>query len=332
MSRPTPSSTQKSRLEDLQSMVTQDDVLGVLIIADPDAIASALAFKRLFWRKVKKIIICRVNKIKRSDNLALLRRLHVNIPYITRADTATVTRWAIIDSQPHHHPIFSRYDISIIIDHHPPAENLGKAEPPFMDVRTEYGAVSSIMTEYLRAADITPSGKIATALFYGIKTDTDNFTRTSTSADIRAFRNLYPHVNLNIIKKIESSEINRKNISDFRKAFDALHFIGDTAYIYLGKVRNTDSMVILADFFTKMAEADWCMVAGIYQKKVIIIIRNAGFRLDAGKVAAKLFGDLGSAGGHKNAARAEIPLSAMTVESGGVSKIADYIGKKIKER
>jgi nanoRNase/pAp phosphatase (c-di-AMP/oligoRNAs hydrolase) len=326
MTNPSPSSSQKTRHESLLEMVSTDDVLGIAIVADPDAIASGLALKRLLWRKVKKVVLCRVNAIKRADNLAMIRCLGIALPYIKRIDTASVTKWALVDAQPHHHKYFSNYPFSIVIDHHPPAPNL---KVPFMDIREEYGANSSIMTEYLRAADITPAAILATALFYGIKTDTDNFARTSTDADIKAFRYLYPHVNLNIIKKIESSEINRKNLADFQTAFDALQIIGDTAYIHMGVVKEADILVIMADFFLKMAEASWCVVSGIYGQKVILIIRNTGFRRNAGKVAARLFGKLGSAGGHKEAARVEIPVAVFEEEVGGLEKISDFVKQKI---
>ncbi len=329
MSHPAQSASQKQRYESLLKMVSTDDTLCIPIVADPDAIASALALKRLFWRKVRKIIICRLNAIKRSDNLAMIRCLKINLPYIKQIDTGEISKWAIVDSQPHHQKLLGNIDFSILIDHHPPAPN---DDIPFKDIREDYGANSSIMTEYLKAADITPSAKLATALFYGIKTDTNNFTRTSTTADIKAFRYLYPYVNLNIIKKIEFSEINKKNLDDFRKAFDALQFIGDTAYIHMGEVKDPDALVIIADFFLKMAETAWCMVSGIYGQKLIIIIRNAGFRLDAGKVATRLFGNLDSAGGHKSAARVEISLSTFKEEIGDLKKIPDYIKKKIKKR
>ena len=81
-------------------------------------------------------------------------------------------------------------------------------------------------------------------------------------------------MNINIIKKIESSEINKKNLAAFRKAFEELQFIGDTAYIHMGVVKDADVLVILADFFMKMAEATWCIVSGIYGKKLIIIMRK----------------------------------------------------------
>jgi nanoRNase/pAp phosphatase (c-di-AMP/oligoRNAs hydrolase) len=329
MNPSTQSTTQKGRYNSLLEVISTNDIICIPIVADPDAIASALALKRLFWRKVQKTIICRVNAIKRSDNLAMIRDLKISVPYISKVDTKDVTKWALVDSQPHHHKSLNNIGFSIIIDHHSPDPSL---KVPFKDIRDEYGAVSSIMTEYLKAAGVTPSEKLATALFYGIKTDTDNFTRTSSCADIKAFRYLYPHVNINIIKKIESSEINKKNLADFRKAFEELQFVGDTAYIHMGVVKDADALVILADFFLKMAEAAWCMVSGIYGKKLIIIIRNAGFRLDAGKVAQRLFGKLGSAGGHKSAARVEIPVSVLSDKTENLLKISEYITDKIKQR
>lgn len=329
MTNPVQSASHKSRLESLLQVISTDDVLGIPIVADPDAIASAMALKRIFWRRVKKTVICRVNAIKRSDNLAMIKHLGIAVPYYKQADTKAVTKWALVDAQPHHLKVYGGYDFSVIIDHHPPARNL---KAPFKDIREEYGATASIMTEYLRAADINPSSRLATALFYGIKTDTDNFARTSVAADIKAFRFLYPHVNLNIIKKIESSEINKKNIEDFRTAFDALEFIQDTAYIHMGEVDDADALVIIADFFLKMSEATWCMVSGVYGQKLIIIIRNTGFRRDAGKIAARLFGRLGSAGGHKSAARAEIPVSTFEKKVGSLTQVREFMRGMIKKR
>ncbi|MCL7489673.1 MAG: DHHA1 domain-containing protein [Desulfobulbaceae bacterium] len=322
--------TQIKRYKMLLENISGDDVIGILINADPDAMASALALKRLFWRKVKKTVVCRINAIKRSDNLAMVKLLGLQIPYVNRVDTSEVTKWATVDAQPHHNQRFAKVKFDIIIDHHPPAKDL---DAPFVDIRDNFGAASSMLTEYLRAAAIKPSARLATALFYGIKTDTDNFARTSSANDIKAFKYLYPFVNLNIIKKIESSEINKKNLAAFQTAFDNLEFIGNSVYIHMGTVDNADTLVIIADFFLKMAEASWCFVSGVYGHKVIIIVRNVGFRLHAGKLAQRLFGELGSAGGHKNAARVEMPLDMVTKKLDlPAGKIDTYIRQKIKEK
>jgi nanoRNase/pAp phosphatase (c-di-AMP/oligoRNAs hydrolase) len=186
------------------------------------------------------------------------------------------------------------------------------------------------MTEYLRAAKIRPSPKLATALFYGIKTDTDNFVRESLPNDINAFRYLYKFTNMNIIKKIESSEITKQTLANYRIAMERLTFLKDIAFIHMGEVGNPDTLVIIADFFLKMAEISWCVVSGICEDRLVIIFRNAGFRLDAGKMAQKLFGKWGSAGGHKSAARAEIPLDEIGKETKGRLKPENFVLKHLK--
>ncbi|NTV00258.1 MAG: hypothetical protein HGA55_03940, partial [Methanoregulaceae archaeon] len=69
---------------------------------------------------------------------------------------------------------------TLIYDHHLPAPG---SVAPFVDIHEDYGATATMMTEYLRAAKIAPSPRLATALFYGIKTDTDNFVRASIPND-----------------------------------------------------------------------------------------------------------------------------------------------------
>ena len=98
----------------------------------------------------------------------------------------------------------------------------------------------------------------------------------------------------------------------------------------MGKVNDPDILVIVADFFLKMSEVTWSIVSGVYGQKVVIIFRNAGFRLDAGKTAEKMFGQWGSAGGHRSAARAEIPLQNIKKEAASVEKVESFILGRIK--
>ena len=300
----------------LQKAVNQNDTLAILINADPDSIASAFALKRLFWRKVKKVHIVRINKIERSDNLALINLLNLKQQHIKNFKSSEATKWAIVDSQPNHHEELNKFRFEIIIDHHPASANV---EAAFIDIQENYGANSTILTEYLKASKIKPSPRLATALFYGIKTDTNSFVRNSVSNDIKAFRYLYEYANLNIIKKIESSEMTKKALSSFKLAIERLSLVKGTAVIHMGEVDDAATLVIMADFFMKLAEATGSLVSGILDQKLIVIFRNAGFSQDAGKLASKMFGRVGSAGGHKNMARAEIPLAS--IKSNGHKKM-----------
>ena len=64
-----------SALEKLKRFYAQfsaDDNVLVVINADPDSIASAMAVKRLLWHRVAVVSISNINIIKRPDNLAII--------------------------------------------------------------------------------------------------------------------------------------------------------------------------------------------------------------------------------------------------------------------
>ena len=110
------------KVKHLLDIVTHDDVMAILINADPDAMASAMALKRLFWRRVRKFYVFHTNVIKRADNLAMINLLkfdqrHIN--HIKEIKNEEITKWAIVDSQPSHNDQLEKYEYDIIIDHHP---------------------------------------------------------------------------------------------------------------------------------------------------------------------------------------------------------------------
>ncbi len=320
-----------SKYDRLLEVVNASDTLGILIDADPDSMASAMALKRILRNKVRHVRVYRINSIRRADNLAFVKLLTVEQKHIHYLKRSAISKWALVDSQPHHHKLFMDHKYDIIIDHHPITEPV---KAVFLDIREDYGANASIMTEYLKAAKVKPSPKLATALFYGIKTDTDNFVRTSTPHDMSAFKYLYQFTSMRILSKIESSEMTRDMLPNYRQAMERLIFIGDIAFVHMERVENPDILVMIADFFMKIADIQWSIVSGVYQQTLVVIFRNASFQGDAGKTARKIFSRWnGSAGGHRNAARAEIPLENLldeTDDESGLETMVKTILKGVK--
>jgi len=298
-----PSASEKLRR--FYDQFSSNDHVLILINADPDAIACAMAVKRLLWRKVAGITISNINVIKRPDNLAMIRLLGVNLVHVDGIGENEFSKTVIVDSQPDHHESFSRFRHNVIIDHHPDTG----VDAPFLDIRPKYGAAASIMTEYLRAAKIRPSAKLATGLFLGIKTDTDNFERKTQIEDVRAFQYLFKYANIHLTRKIEQAELRLDFLKYFKIALQNRHMRKGKVFVHLGTVANPDVCVLIADFFMRVNSVTWSIISGVYEKKLIVIFRNDGIRRDAGKVAQKSFGLFGSAGGHKSMARAEMPVA-----------------------
>ncbi len=299
----------RSISENLQKLFTlfepKDKAL-ITIDADPDAMASAMALKRLLWHKVQSVTIAHFNDIVRFDNVTMVRLLKVPLVKLQQIDAQAFSKTLLVDSQPHHHEAFCDFHYDAVIDHHPITMPV---DAQFVDIRPSYGATATMMTEYLRSARIRPSKSLATALLYAIRVDTHNFELHAFEDDVKAFHYLFPLANMNLLRKIEISDMGVGDLKYFQQALESKRIIKGKIFSHLGQVHSPDMLVLLADFFMRCHEVGWVVVSGVYHKNLVVIIRNDGFRKNAGSKAIKAFGRLGSAGGHRAMARAEIPLA-----------------------
>jgi nanoRNase/pAp phosphatase (c-di-AMP/oligoRNAs hydrolase) len=292
------------RLPEFFKQFSSSDRVLVVISADPDAIASAMAVSRLLAGRTAGVIIATVNQVNRPDNLAMIRLLKVPLVAFSDVRTEQFAKWVIVDSQPKHNERMAELRPQVIIDHHPDTGY----RAPFTDIRPTYGATATILTEYLRAARIVPAQTLATALYHAIKTDTDDFKRQTLAEDLQAFQYLFRRTNIQLARRITQADLRLDYLKYFKTALQCMHLRKGRVFVHLGAVANPDVCVIIADFFMRIHTVSWSIVSGVCDKKLVVIFRNDGARKNAGRVAQEGFGSFGSAGGHKTMARAEINL------------------------
>src|SRR6266576_5977938 len=284
---------------------------------DPDAIGSALALRELLGRNRATTPIVTFGGITRPENLAMIRLLDIQIDRIAYEDLHKEgARLALVDVQPpYFDPPLGRVDL--VVDHHPKRIAF-KAR--FADLRTSYGSTSTIFTEYLRAAGMEPSQRLATALVYGIKTDTLFLERGSNLADLSAFNFLYPIANKAMIARIERPALPREDLEAMGRALSRLQIDNGVAVIHLGEINREDVIPQLAEFCLQIEGVDWSVVSGLVNDRVVISVRNVGYVKSAGEIMKKLYDDIGSAGGHRAMANAVIPLDRFKERYGEVSE------------
>ncbi len=86
----------------------------ILVNADPDAMASAMALKRIISRRVGTVDIARINTVTRPDNLAMIQATRLRMRGYDPAMLSRYARFALVDSQPHHSPLFQGIAFLII--------------------------------------------------------------------------------------------------------------------------------------------------------------------------------------------------------------------------
>lgn len=108
------------------------------------------------------------------------------------------------------------------VDHH--TDN-GFSDYRFKDVRPEYGACSSIVESYWTEVNLTPPTPVATALVYGIRSDTDGLSRGVSIHDIEAYYRLYPEADMSRITELDANSLKLSVLSNYSKAFDTVEVL-----------------------------------------------------------------------------------------------------------
>ncbi|HOJ50969.1 MAG TPA: DHH family phosphoesterase [Syntrophales bacterium] len=298
----------------LKSMVKAGDALAILIYGspDPDAIASAMALKELLKHLVglTHCVIAATEPPRRVQNVLFIKAMRIDIQLVGKLNLRAFQHIAVIDAQPTFFgALLDGIQPQIVIDHHP-VTTVWHAK--LADVRQNYGALSTIMLEYLLAAKIRISRRLYTALLYGIKSDTNNFERDAILEDIGAYYFTFARANRELIRRIELNQIPERYLKYFEQAFSYRRRYRDRVVCYLGRVENADVCVQVADFYLRVVDIYYVVIAGIVKDKFIIVFRGDGYRRDCGSIALRAFGKFGSAGGHRSAARVEIPLESLS--------------------
>jgi nanoRNase/pAp phosphatase (c-di-AMP/oligoRNAs hydrolase) len=297
----------------LKTMFKKDYALAVLMFGspDPDSVASCMALQELLRQTVglTKCDFVATEPVVRQQNIEFIRAMKLDIQLLNKTDIRPYRVVAIVDAQPTFFGDALR-DVQpqIVFDHHP-CTTVWHAE--LADIRENYGALSTMMTEYLLAAKVKIPKKLHTALLYGIKADTNNFERDVILEDISAYYLNFARANRQLIRRIELNQIPERFLKYYDYAYRNRRRYRDRMMSFLGRVESVDACVQVADFFLRIVDISYVIIAGIVKERLVIIFRGDGYRQDCGAIAAKAFANYGNAGGHRSAARVEIPIDTI---------------------
>jgi nanoRNase/pAp phosphatase (c-di-AMP/oligoRNAs hydrolase) len=316
-----------ARIRTLQSIFhDQEKVLLLLQYdPDPDAIASALAMRILLGRNKLSAPIATFGGVSRPENQAMLKIMEIELNQIRPEELADFNRIVLLDVQPSHFKQ-RQFPVHVIIDHHPENES---ADCLYKDIRPHYGATSTILTEYLQAGGIKITQKLATALLYGIKTDTLLLEREAVESDLTAFSDLYPMANHRMIRRMERPQLPRGDLSVLSKAFKNAVIMDDVLFVHLDDLTREDIVPYIADFCLEVEGVEWAVVSGVFQEKLIVSSRNYGTTKSAGEIMRAAFLEFGLAGGHRSMAKAVIAMEALAAKN--IKELGPFVRKSFLE-
>ena len=303
--------------------LNEEENAKVLIVChdnpDPDALASALAIKHLCESIGHEPTIVHGGMIEHQQNRAMVKLLEMDVRRI-------ILDWEIED-------ILTDSDLVICVDFsHPGANNIlpetcvphividhhtsdTRPAGDVILVRSEFAATSSLVASILMNSGIEINRNVATALAFGIRTDTLGFTRSFNAVDLRALSWLGAWIDWELMRSFESPPRSQEVLSIFKQALTDATLENGLMLAPVTQMTDRDALSQVADFLLPTEDVDVVITYGVRISKVILSARSTNDSIHIGRILSNTF-EKGRAGGHKSLAGGQIPFEEIGCENG----------------
>ena len=303
--------------------LNEEENAKVLIVChdnpDPDALASALAIKHLCESIGHEPTIVHGGMIEHQQNRAMVKLLEMDVRRI-------ILDWEIED-------ILTDSDLVICVDFsHPGANNIlpptcvphividhhtsdTRPAGDVILVRSEFAATSSLVASILMNSGIEINRNVATALAFGIRTDTLGFTRSFNAVDLRALSWLGAWIDWELMRSFESPPRSQEVLSIFKQALTDATLENGLMLAPVTQMTDRDALSQVADFLLPTEGVDVVITYGVRISKIILSARSTNDSIHIGRILSNTF-EKGRAGGHKSLAGGQIPFEEIGCENG----------------
>ena len=281
---------------------------------DPDSLASAWALAHLSHALGK--VKCRIvygGAIGRAENRIMAERLLVPARPLRKGELAGVPHLALVDTQPpfKNNRCPPRRIPDLIIDHHPRHEQT-QADVALIDETV--GATTTILVEALIGAGVRVPQRLATALVYGIGSETQNLGREATKRDMEAYQAFWPKANMKALWRISYPARSENFFSAVARGIREAFVVGRVIGVHLGEINTPDRVAQIADFLLTLEKMEWSFVTGRYQGRLHVSLRSNDPGAEAGRLLKRLLGGGNRGGGHGMIAGGSLEVGAAADE------------------
>jgi nanoRNase/pAp phosphatase (c-di-AMP/oligoRNAs hydrolase) len=276
---------------------------------DPDALASMLGLEALIAERqpLKPVTLTVDGMIARAENQAMVDLLRIPLVPIQQVRIDPGTAVVMVDTQPHTGRRFSEAAMPLVVlDHHDTPGLLEGVR--FRDIRPQFGATSTIVTGYILEQDLPVSRRLATALLYGIESETEGYPRESSPQDDGALVWLFPRADKDLLAQIRNPKLPQSYFATYQYALSNAFLYKDVVVSWCGTVPQPDIVAELADFFVRFDQVNWAVCIGHFEDLLKISVRVSLLGAHSGEVLRTVVNGLGMAGGHDKRAGGAIRL------------------------
>ncbi len=192
---------------------------------DPDCMAASMGLQQLLKTALGcQSIIVGGGYVQRPDNRAMMEMLNIEIIPPKKAIIPPGAPVITVDTQPEftNNSLPSGARVVGVIDHH---LSDSECRAPFLDLRPEFGAAASIVAQYFRESEIDMHRRTATALAFGIASETRDMERVKRQIEVELYTWVLSLADHPILGRLRNPKIERDYVCTLSHALN-------TAYLY----------------------------------------------------------------------------------------------------
>ncbi|SIS06468.1 DHH family phosphoesterase [Natronorubrum thiooxidans] len=317
----------------LQRLLGNYDDVAVLMHPnpDPDAMSCAMAVERIAASAGTDTTLQYAGEIRHQENRAFRTVLDVEVESIESSSQLAADAVVLVDhNTPRGFAGSQTVEPIAVIDHHP-GNGTGTE---FTDVRTAYGAASTILVEYLdeleatigpgNEAGLEVSEELATGLLYGILADTNHLTKGCSRAEFDACGTLFPGIDQDLLDRIANPQVSDDVLQIKATAITEKRVEGPFAVCDVGELSNVDAIPQAADELMQLEGITAVVVYGENDGTIHLSGRSRDDRVHMGETLRHAVSGIpmADAGGHARMGGGQVSVDHMAGigPSDGISK------------
>lgn len=276
---------------------------------DPDAIASAYGLQNFLKYYGIESTLCYYGRIDKLSTRRMLTAFGIDIYSKDElADMKDEDYIINVDSQKHNANVMDFIGEEVAcIDHHP---TFIEADYKYRDIRI-VGACATLIAEYFKMCNIPIDANTASALCYGIKMDTADFSRGVTDLDVEMFAYLYPKADKDKFSSMFSNTMEFKDLKAYGAAIESIKIYDQTGFSYIPFECPDALVAMISDFILALNVVDVSVVYASRDNGLKFSVRSENKEINAGRVTYYALEGIGSGGGHQEMAGGSIDKTNM---------------------
>ena len=294
---------------------------------DADSISSGFALYTYLKRNGKEVRLIYGGKSEITKPNLVIMKEHLEIPleYVTELPEAELL--VTVDC------VYGEGNVTkfpakkvAVIDHH----MCNRTVSEFMEVHNDYGSCASVVAKLLREEDFDINGtpEVATALYYGLYTDTNAFGELNHPAD-KDLRD-FAKYDAGVFTLLKNSNL---SLEEMQIAGDALknYFYREELRFAVVQAKPCDPNILgfISDLLLQADGVDVCVVFCKMPSGLKLSVRSCVASVRAVEVLEYLIAGIGSGGGHMQKAGGYIPNVGITEIP--EENLRDYMSARIED-